>query len=122
MKRLEAIAAIEERGVGFTLASRDLEIRRRQILGEELSGSIEEIGCGSTLDSWSGRGNAQGGAPARARSAARSRYLDRAAPAGIDPEDYLPDEHTRLLLYKRIARASRPFTRSSTASRPRDAA
>ena len=36
-----------------------------------------------------------------------------------DPEDYRPDVHTRLLLYKPIARASRPFTRYSTASRPR---
>lgn len=45
VKRLEAIESLEELGVGFTLATHDLEIRDAgELLGEGQSGQIQEIG------------------------------------------------------------------------------
>ena len=45
VKRLEAIESLEELGIGFTLATHDLEIRGAgEILGDEQSGQIQEIG------------------------------------------------------------------------------
>jgi len=44
LKRLEAIAALEDLGVGFALASHDLEIRGAgELLGEAQSGQIDEV-------------------------------------------------------------------------------
>ncbi|HEY3486837.1 MAG TPA: transcription-repair coupling factor, partial [Gammaproteobacteria bacterium] len=44
-KRLEALASLEDLGAGFSLASHDLEIRGAgELLGEEQSGQIQEIG------------------------------------------------------------------------------
>src|SRR5699024_603999 len=46
-KRLEALASLEELGAGFTLATHDLEIRGAgELLGEEQSGQIQQIGFG----------------------------------------------------------------------------
>jgi transcription-repair coupling factor (superfamily II helicase) len=51
VKRLEAVEALEDLGVGFTLATHDLEIRGAgEILGEEQSGHIQEIGFGLYSD------------------------------------------------------------------------
>src|SRR5690554_5163395 len=51
VKRLEAIESLEELGIGFTLATHDLEIRGAgEILGEEQSGQIQEIGFGMYMD------------------------------------------------------------------------
>ncbi|MCW8911290.1 MAG: transcription-repair coupling factor, partial [Gammaproteobacteria bacterium] len=45
IKRLEAIESLEDLGVGFTLATHDLEIRGAgELLGDEQSGQIHEIG------------------------------------------------------------------------------
>src|SRR5439155_21092171 len=45
VKRLEAIASLEDLGSGFTLATHDLEIRGAgELLGEGQSGQIQEIG------------------------------------------------------------------------------
>ena len=45
VKRLEALESLEELGAGFTLATHDLEIRGAgELLGDEQSGQIEEIG------------------------------------------------------------------------------
>ena len=50
-KRLEAIEAAGELGVGFTLATHDLEIRGAgELLGEEQSGQIESIGFSLYMD------------------------------------------------------------------------
>ena len=44
-KRLQAIEAIEELGIGFMLATHDLEIRGAgELLGEAQSGQIQKIG------------------------------------------------------------------------------
>jgi transcription-repair coupling factor (superfamily II helicase) len=50
-KRLQAIESLEDLGVGFTLATHDLEIRGAgEILGAEQSGHIQEIGFGLYMD------------------------------------------------------------------------
>ena len=44
-KRLTALESLEDLGVGFTLATHDLEIRGAgELLGDEQSGQIQEIG------------------------------------------------------------------------------
>ena len=50
-KRLEAIESLEDLGAGFTLATHDLEIRGAgELLGEEQSGQITEIGFSLYMD------------------------------------------------------------------------
>src|SRR5688500_20351429 len=45
VKRHEAIESLEDLGAGFTLATHDLEIRGAgELLGEEQTGQIQEIG------------------------------------------------------------------------------
>ena len=106
-KRLEAIESLEELGAGFTLATHDLEIRGAgELLGEEQSGQIQVLGFSLYMDMLqkavaamrSGQplspdGNTNPGVEAELRVAA------------LIPEDYLPDVHLRLILYKRIANA-----------------
>ena len=106
-KRLEAIESLEDLGVGFTLATHDLEIRGAgELLGAEQSGQIQEIGF--TLYN-----------ELLARAVAALKVgeipdLEQPMDIGIEinlgepsllPEDYVPDVHARLVLYKRIASA-----------------
>src|SRR4029077_1259344 len=45
IKRLEAITAYENLGIGFTLATHDLEIRGAgELLGKNQSGQMQEVG------------------------------------------------------------------------------
>ena len=107
VKRLEAIESLEELGIGFSLATHDLEIRGAgEILGEEQSGQIHEVGY-SMYTRLLERA-------VEALKAGRSPELDRALDHGAEvdlkiaaliPEDYLPDVHARLIMYKRIASA-----------------
>ena len=104
-KRLEAIRDAGELGIGFSLATHDLEIRGTgELLGKDQSGQIESIGYSMYLDMLS-----------RAVDALRSgRVPDLDVPVDLGdevvlgesaliPDDYLPDVHQRLILYKRIA-------------------
>ncbi len=106
-KRLEAIEALEELGVGFTIATHDLEIRGAgEILGEDQSGHIQEIGFGMYTDMLERAVKAlkEGKQPELDRPLDHGTEIDIHTPALI-PEDYLPDVHTRLIMYKRIASA-----------------
>lgn len=105
-KRLEAIESIEELGTGFTLASHDLEIRGAgELLGEDQSGQMQEIGFtlyAEMLDravKALKEGNDNLDEPMET-----SCEIDIGLPALI-PEDFIPDVHNRLILYKRIASA-----------------
>lgn len=107
IKRLEAIEALEELGVGFTLATHDLEIRGAgEILGEGQSGQIQEIGYGLYMDLLDRAVSAlkSGKQPDLDRPLDHGAEVDLHIPALI-PEDYLPDVHMRLIMYKRIASA-----------------
>ncbi|HET7268232.1 MAG TPA: transcription-repair coupling factor [Oleiagrimonas sp.] len=106
-KRLEALASLEELGAGFTLATHDLEIRGAgELLGDEQSGQIQQVGFGLYNELLERAVNAlkSGKVPDFDLTSDHETEVVLHAPALI-PEDYLPDVHTRLTLYKRIASA-----------------
>jgi len=106
-KRLEALASLEELGAGFTLATHDLEIRGAgELLGDEQSGQIQEIGFGLYTELLERAVHAlkSGKVPDFDLSSEHETEVELHLPALI-PDDYLPDVHTRLTLYKRIASA-----------------
>ncbi len=107
-KRLDAIAAHEDLGVGFTLASHDLEIRGAgELLGDEQSGQIQEVGFTlyTELLERAVRDIKAGKEPELDRPLHHGTEVDLRIPALL-PDDYLPDVHTRLVQYKRIANAA----------------
>jgi transcription-repair coupling factor (superfamily II helicase) len=105
IKRLEALESLEELGAGFTLATHDLEIRGAgELLGDEQSGQIEEIGYNLYMELLE--------RAVAALKAGKQADLEKPLDAGPEvelhvpvliPEDYVPDVHLRLVLYKRIA-------------------
>jgi len=106
-KRLQAIEASGDLGAGFMLSSYDLEIRGAgELLGEGQSGQIQEIGFTlySELLDRAVSALKSGKQPELEVSLDNGTEVDLQAPALI-PEDYLPDVHARLVLYKRIANA-----------------
>ena len=106
-KRLDAISAMDELGAGFTLATHDLEIRGAgELLGEEQSGQMAEVGFSlyTELLERAVRSIRQGKLPDVDMVEARGADVELHIPALI-PDDYLPDVHTRLTLYKRISGA-----------------
>ncbi len=106
-KRLEAIASLDELGAGFTLATHDLEIRGAgELLGEEQSGQIAEVGFSlyTELLERAVRSIKQGKIPDLDDVDRHGADVELHLPALI-PDDYLPDVHARLTLYKRIASA-----------------
>jgi transcription-repair coupling factor (superfamily II helicase) len=107
-KRLEAIESLEELGAGFTLATHDLEIRGAgELLGDEQSGQIHEIGFSLYMDLLERAVQAlkAGRTPELDRPLDHGAEIDLGLPALL-PSDYLPDVHTRLVMYKRIASAT----------------
>jgi transcription-repair coupling factor (superfamily II helicase) len=107
-KRLEAIESIETLGAGFTLATHDLEIRGAgELLGDEQSGQIQEIGFTlySELLERAVKALKDGKTTGLDLSDTSKPEVDLHLPALI-PEDYLPDVHERLIMYKRIASAA----------------
>lgn len=108
VKRLEAIESIEELGAGFTLATHDLEIRGAgELLGEDQSGQMQEIGFAlySELLERAVQALRAGKEPELNKPLHHGTEIDLGAPALI-PDDYLPDVHARLVMYKRIASAT----------------
>ncbi|AWV06910.1 transcription-repair coupling factor [Marilutibacter maris] len=106
-KRLDAIASMDELGAGFTLATHDLEIRGAgELLGEDQSGQMAEVGFSlyTELLERAVRSIRQGKLPDADETEARGAEVELHIPALI-PDDYLPDVHTRLTLYKRISGA-----------------
>ena len=107
-KRLEAIESMEELGAGFTLATHDLEIRGAgELLGEEQSGQIHEVGFSLYMDLLGRAVTAlkNGREPDLEQPLATASEIQLQV-AALIPENYLPDVHTRLIMYKRIASAS----------------
>ncbi|MEQ8861093.1 MAG: TRCF domain-containing protein [Pseudomonadales bacterium] len=109
VKRLEAIQAAGELGVGFTLATHDMEIRGAgELLGEEQSGQIQSVGFSlyTELLDRAVRAIREGRTPdLDAPLEPLSQEVNLHVGARI-PDDYLPDVHGRLILYKRIANAA----------------
>jgi transcription-repair coupling factor (superfamily II helicase) len=111
VKRLEAIEAAGELGVGFTLATHDMEIRGAgELLGEEQSGQIESVGYSLYMDLLDRAVKAiQDGKTPNLNAPLEpiAQEVNLHTPTLI-PEHYLPDVHARLILYKRIANAADP--------------
>jgi len=108
VKRLEAIESLEELGAGFTLATHDLEIRGAgELLGEDQSGQMQEIGFTlySELLERAVKALKSGKQPSLEQPLDTHAEIDLHIPALI-PDDYLPDVHARLVMYKRIASAA----------------
>ncbi|MDF1582365.1 MAG: transcription-repair coupling factor [Methyloprofundus sp.] len=108
VKRLEALETSGELGAGFLLSTHDMEIRGAgELLGDGQSGQIQEIGFTlytELLDR-----------AVKALQSGKQPELDAPMQVGTEvdlqtaaliPEDYLPDIHARLVLYKRIASAA----------------
>lgn len=104
-KRLEALTAYEDLGIGFTLATHDLEIRGAgEMLGEGQSGNMQAIGYTLYMDLLS--------RAVEALKSGKELELENVLPHSTEidlqvtaliPETYLPDVHLRLQCYKRIA-------------------
>jgi transcription-repair coupling factor (superfamily II helicase) len=106
-KRLQAIASLEDLGVGFALASHDLEIRGAgELLGEGQSGQIHEIGFTlyTELLERAVQDLRAGKIPSLDAPAHQGAEVELRIPALL-PESYLPDVHSRLVIYKRISSA-----------------
>lgn len=104
-KRLEAISEAQDLGAGFMLATHDLEIRGAgELLGEEQSGQIESIGFTLYMQLLDEAVQAirDGRTPNADLPLSHGTEMNLRIPALI-PDDYLPDVHNRLMLYKRIA-------------------
>ena len=104
-KRLDAIQAAGELGAGFLLATHDLEIRGAgELLGEEQSGQIQQIGfslynemLSQAVEELRGESTGQAARPAHPRADIELNL------GALLPEDYMPDVNQRLSWYKRIA-------------------
>jgi len=106
-KRIDAIKAASALGAGFTLASHDLEIRGAgEFLGEDQSGHMQKIGFTLYLEMLDDavKSIKAGKTPALELENEKTIDINLRIPALI-PEHYLPDVHTRLVMYKRIAGA-----------------
>jgi len=108
IKRLEAIAETESLGAGFLLATHDLEIRGAgELLGEEQSGQIQAIGYSLYMELLARAVDAiRAGRVPDADSAFKATLEVNLRIPALIPDDYLPDVHNRLIMYKRIASAS----------------
>jgi transcription-repair coupling factor (superfamily II helicase) len=107
-KRLDAIATFDDLGIGFTLATHDLEIRGAgELLGEQQSGDMQEIGFTLYMDLLSRAVDAlkEGKEPDLEKSLLNQRSDVDLRVTALIPDDYLPDVQLRLLFYKRIANA-----------------
>lgn len=107
VKRLEAISSADQLGSGFTLATHDLEIRGAgELLGEDQSGQIQSIGFTLYMELLERAVEAirRGKSIELDIPLSEEVEINLNIPALI-PEDYLPDVHMRLMMYKRIANA-----------------
>jgi len=104
-KRLDALESSGELGAGFLLSTHDMEIRGAgELLGDGQSGQIQEIGFTlyTELLERAVKAMKSGKQPELNAPMHVGTEVDLQA-AALIPEDYLPDIHARLVLYKRIA-------------------
>jgi transcription-repair coupling factor (superfamily II helicase) len=103
--RLNAIQAMEELGSGFYLAMHDLEIRGAgEVLGDKQSGEIQEIGFQlyTEMLNRAVKSLRSGKEPDLLSPLQATTDVNLGVPALL-PDDYCPDVHERLSLYKRFA-------------------
>jgi len=107
-KRLDAIQLMEDLGSGFFLAMHDLEIRGAgEVLGDSQSGDLQEIGFQLYVDMLD--------RAVQSLKLGKEPNIDIQIPQGTEivlhtpsllPDEYCPDVHERLIIYKRLANTS----------------
>lgn len=104
-KRLEAISELEDLGVGFQLATHDLEIRGAgELLGESQSGHMHAIGFSLYMELLDEAVKALQKGEAIPTEVTRAMGPDiNLTISALFPESFMPDVHTRLTLYKRLS-------------------
>jgi transcription-repair coupling factor (superfamily II helicase) len=106
-RRLEAIQNLEELGSGFYLAMHDMEIRGAgEVLGDSQSGNVQQVGFDlySQMLNEAVRALRSGREPDLLQPLAATTEINLHETALL-PDDYVPDVHQRLSLYKRLATA-----------------
>ena len=109
-QRLEAIQMMDELGAGFYLAMHDLEIRGAgEVLGDSQSGEMQEVGFNLFTEMLNRAVAAlkQGKEPDPMQPLAIATEINLHTPALL-PDQYAPDVHDRLTLYKRLANCTVP--------------
>ncbi len=109
-RRLDAIRQMEELGSGFFLAMHDLEIRGAgEVLGEDQSGEIQEIGFQlySDMLKEAVRAMKKGEEPDFDAPFRTTTEINLHTPALL-PSDYCAGVNERLSLYKRLANSESP--------------
>jgi len=103
-KRLEVLQSLDTLGAGFALASHDLDLRGAgNILGEEQSGQIREVGFELYQAMLEEAVAAMKGGDGAAEAAGEwSPRISLGMPVLI-PEAYVPDLNLRLGLYRRLS-------------------
>ena len=110
-QRLEAIVKSDDLGSGFSLSMHDLEIRGAgEILGQQQHGQLESIGftlymqmLNHTVDTIK-----SGGVPNFDDPLPMTHEVNLESTA-LFPDEYIPNTHTRLVLYKRLASLTTQF-------------
>ena len=117
-RRLKVLQSLDSLGAGFQLASHDLDIRGGgNLLGEEQSGHIREIGVElyqQMLEDAVNELKERAGAEAVA-DRGWSPQINTGA-AVLIPEEYVPDLNVRLSLYRRISDAEKADDREALAA------
>lgn len=101
-QRLQALQSLDDLGLGFNLATRDLEIRGAgNLLGKDQSGNVQSVG----LDLYN-RILKEAVLNLRGQEVDLSEITDPELKLGINafiPEHYIPDVSERLIIYQRLA-------------------
>jgi len=118
-KRLKVLQSLDSLGAGFQLASHDLDIRGGgNLLGEEQSGHIREIGVElyqQMLEDAVNELKTRAGAEGLDNDRGWSPQINTGA-AVLIPEEYVPDLNVRLSLYRRLSDAEKAQDREALAA------
>ncbi|MGH6963224.1 MAG: transcription-repair coupling factor [Phenylobacterium sp.] len=118
-KRLKVLQSLDSLGAGFQLASHDLDIRGGgNLLGEEQSGHIREIGVElyqQMLEDAVNELKTRAGAKGLDSDRGWSPQINTGA-AVLIPEEYVPDLNVRLSLYRRLSDAEKAQDREALAA------
>ena len=106
-KRIEALEQLKDLGIGFNLATYDMDIRGSgEILGEEQSGNIESIGYNLYMDMLNKAvEDLKSGKSIDKIDLNISEVEINLGIPTLIPESYLPDINQRINFYKKIAYA-----------------
>jgi transcription-repair coupling factor (superfamily II helicase) len=108
-QRLEVLQTLDSLGAGFSLASHDLDIRGAgNLLGEEQSGHIKEVGLELYQELLEQAVAAAKGAGVGAAVDDEWSPQINIGTAVLIPEDYVADLDLRLGLYRRLSRLEEP--------------